>query len=67
MTTDDLKLARDGWLWEGKRRDMHPIKPLYEVIEVLPNGNVITTCPGGGALEWGPATPTRSPEATDHE
>ncbi len=53
VTTDDLKLTRDGWLWYGPRRENKWLRPVFEFIRVLPNGNVLTTDGGQGAIEWG--------------
>jgi len=57
MTIDDLKLQRDGWLWAGPKRDMSlGIRPVFAYIQTLPNGNILTTDGGIGAIEWGPRT-----------
>lgn len=54
MRADRLKLERDGWLWYGRKRERRGLEPLYRFIRRLPNGNVLTTDGGEGALEWGP-------------
>lgn len=55
MTTDDLKLLRDGHLEYGKvPSSQHAwVRPVHEFVERLPNGNVLTTCDGGRShIEW---------------
>ena len=55
-TMDDLKRARDGHLWWGRAdQPKWPyVRPVFEFIERLPNGNIVTTDGGRGAIEWGP-------------
>ncbi len=56
MTWDEMKIARDGWLKWGRSDQPRPpyIRPVFAFIERLPNGNVVTTDGGAGAIEWGP-------------
>lgn len=50
-----MKLARDGHLDPLPGRKRIWIVPLHEVVEVLPNGNVITALGDGpDHIEWGP-------------
>lgn len=54
VTWDEMKLARDGWLkWGRVEQPRWPyVRPVFEFIERLPNGNVLTTDGGRGAIEW---------------
>lgn len=54
-TIDDLKLERDGWLYFGpKSQRDNRLRPVFEFVRVLPNGNILTTDGGRGVIEWGP-------------
>jgi len=61
MTLDELKLRRDGWLYWGRAdQPKWPyLRPVFEYLETLPNGNVLTTDGGEGCIEW--AVPERMP------
>ena len=58
MTLDDMKIARDGHLWHGRSdQPKWPyVRPVIAYLETLPNGNVLTTDGGEGAIEWGVTT-----------
>ena len=64
MTLDEMKMQRDGWLQPGPKRDAGWLRPVFEFIARLPNGNVLTTDGGGGHIEWASSSPreTERPE-----
>ncbi len=61
MTSDEMKLARDGWVCYGRKpaRD-YTMRAVFQFVERLPNGNVITTDGGRGHVEWSPRSPEKA-------
>lgn len=53
MTTNDLKLQRDGWLSYGAKP--HPTRTTFgTVTQRLKNGNVLVSDGRGGEIEFRP-------------
>jgi hypothetical protein len=49
---DTLKLARDGHLWVARYADNRWVRPVYDVLTVLPNGERHVTFPQGGTVVY---------------
>jgi hypothetical protein len=54
---DAMKLARDGHLGYGPKREHRWLRPVLAVIGRAENGNTLTTDGGCGVIEWSAPTP----------